>query len=137
MFDSPCKSPDCPAESDPISWDVNGSAFKFELARGVRFVDKPTVFAPAAFLEALLAREADLSNLTFFAVVFLDVAFFAPGFFLTALRIGFPFFAALLACLVFFFDFFLATINAVYHRGNQALKASASTISVAGNCWFA
>jgi hypothetical protein len=117
MFDSPCKSPDCPADSDAISWDANGSVFKFEPVRGTRFLGKPTVFVPAPFLEGLLAREADFFNLTFFAVVFLEVAFFATGFFLTALRIGFPFFA-LRACLVFFLDLFLAAINAVYHRDN-------------------
>jgi hypothetical protein len=133
MFDSPCKSPDCPADSDAISWDANGSVFKFELDRRVRFLDKPTVFAPAAFLEALVAREADLFNLTFFGVVFLEVVFFATGFCPTTFRIGFPFFAAVLFCLVFFFDLFLAAINAVYHRDNRALKASASPISVTQN----
>ena len=136
MFDSPCKSPDCPADSEVISRDANESAFKFELVRGARFLDKPTVFAPADFLEALLAGEADLFNLTFFAVVFLEVVFFAAGFFPTAFRIGFPFFAAVLACLVFFLDLFLAAINAVYHRDNQALKALASAIVVTESLWL-
>ena len=123
MFDSPCKSPDCPADSDLISWDENGSVFKFELFRGARFLDKPTVFAPAAFLGGLLAREADLFKLTFLAVAFLEVVFFATDFFPTAFRTRFPFFAATLFSLVVFLDFFLAAITAVYHRHNQALKA--------------
>ena len=95
MFDSPCKSPDCPADCDLISWEVNGSVFKVELFRGARFLDKRPGFAPAAFFGRLADREAAFFKSTLLAVLFLEVVFFAAGFFPTAFRAGFPFFAAL------------------------------------------
>lgn len=123
MSDSPCKSPDCPADSDLISWGVIGSSSKLNPLRGARFLGDCTVFVLTVFFGRATTREAGFFRSTFFAVFFLGVAFFAGRFFATAFRAGLRFLAEVRFSLaVFFLDPLLAAITAVYHRHNQALK---------------
>ncbi len=123
MSDSPCKSPDCPADCDLISWDVIGSSSKLNPLRGARFLGDCTVFALAVFLGRATARETDFFRLICFAAFFLEVVFFAGRFFTTAFRAGLPFLTEVrLSLAVFFLGPLLAAITAVYHRPNQGLK---------------
>jgi hypothetical protein len=114
MLDNPCKSPDCPAESESGPGRKNDVSVCFGFGLGARRLGALAGWTPLLFLGAAFVFATPLV----LAVGFFGADFFTASRFLAvalalAARFGFISFFDLVCLFLVFFVFFLVAIGAV------------------------